>query len=181
MEEFLAAAGSVGIWAGAILWIALLAVCCFAILLSLPGGWVALGLALLYDLLHGFDAIGWVRLAIFAGLLAVGEGVEALLGTVYVAKKGATRTGVLGAFVGGIAGAIAGSPILPVIGTLIGGFLGAFGGAVAGEYLADRQLEPSLRVGFHATVGKFLAVSVKGVLATTGAVVVAVAAVRSLS
>jgi uncharacterized protein YqgC (DUF456 family) len=181
MDQFLAAAGDVGLWTVTILWTALLFVSCVAILLSLPGGWIALALAVLYDALWGFDVIGWPRLAIFAALLGVGEAVEALLGSVYVAKKGATKWGVGGAFVGGIVGAAGGSAVVPVLGTLAGGFLGAFAGAVAGEYWRDRRLEPSLRVGLHATVGKFLAALVKGVLAAAGAVIATVAAFRNLA
>lgn len=173
MDAFLEGAGLVGSWTGASVWTLALLASCLAVLLSLPGGWVALGLALLWDLFHGFDSIGPVRLVIFTVLLLIGEAAEAALGSLYVAKKGASGWGVVGTFVGGIVGAIVGSGILPVIGTLLGAFGGAFAGAVAGEYLRDRQLEPSLRVGFHATVGRFLAVSVKGFLATVGAGLVA--------
>ncbi len=181
MEQFLGAAGTVGLWTGAIVWAALLAVSCFAILFALPGGWVALGLAVVYDALYGFEAIGAGRLIVFAVLLGIGEGVEALLGSVYVAKQGATRWGVIGGFSGGILGAVVGTPITPVAGTLVGGFLGAFGGAVAGEWLRDRRLEPSLRVGLHATIGRFLAVTAKGLLATSGAAIVAGAAFAHLA
>jgi len=180
MEGFLAAAGTAGVWAGTVVWALLLATSCTAVLLSLPGGWIALGLAVLYDALWGFGAIGWARLAVFAALLLVGEIVEALLGSVYVARQGASRWGVAGAFVGGIVGAVLGSGIAPVLGTLAGGFVGAFAGAVLGEWCRDRRLEPSLRIGFHATVGKLVAALAKGVLAAAGAVVVALAAFRHL-
>lgn len=155
------------------MWTLALAVGCLSVLLSLPGGWVALGLAVLWDALHGFDSIGVWRLVGFAALLVVGEAVEAALGSFYVAKKGASVWGVVGTFVGGIVGAIVGSAALLVVGTLLGAFAGAFAGAVTGEYLRDRRLEPSLRVGFHATVGRFLAVSAKGFLAAVGAGLVA--------
>jgi uncharacterized protein YqgC (DUF456 family) len=181
VEGALATAGSVGQWTAAIVWIALLAASCFAVLLALPGGWIALALAVLYDLAYGFHAIGWPRLLVFAALLGIGEVVEALLGSVWVARKGASRQGVVGAFVGGIAGAVLGTPVVPVLGTLVGGFAGAFVGAVLGEYARDRRLEPSLRVGAHATTGRFLAVTVKGALATAGAVVVAGAAFETLT
>jgi uncharacterized protein YqgC (DUF456 family) len=154
---------------------------CLAILLALPGGWVALGLAVAYDAIHGFDAIGWPRLVVFAVLLGLGEAAEALLGSVYVAARGATRWGVIGAFLGGILGAVAGSAAAPVLGTFAGGFAGAFAGAVTGEYLRDRQLEPSLSIGFHATAGRFVAVTVKGMLATAGAWIVAAEAFRTLA
>lgn len=170
MESIGNFAGDLGYWAGVSLWILLLLVANFVILISLPGGWIALGLAVVFDALTGFSAIGWVTLAIFAGLLVVGEVIESLLGLVYVAKKGATRWGVTGGFAGGIVGAILGSGALPVVGTLVGGLAGAFGGAVLGEYLRDQQLEPSLRIGVHATVGKLLATTVKFGLSVAGTV-----------
>ena len=102
MDGLLEAARTVGLWSGTILWVGLLLLSCFAILISLPGGWIALALAVLFDLLHGFRSIGWQRLLLFAALLTVGEIIEAFLGSLYVAKKGATRYGVVGTFVGGI-------------------------------------------------------------------------------
>lgn len=176
MEAFGQFMGDVGTWTGIVLWILLLLAANFVILVSLPGGWIALGLAVVFDAITGFDAIGWIPLAIFAGLLGLGEVVESLLGTIYVARKGATRYGVIGAFVGGIVGAVAGSGVVPVVGTLLGGLAGAFGGAVAGEYLRDQQLEPSVRIGVHATVGKLLATTVKFGLSVAGTVLVVRAA-----
>jgi uncharacterized protein YqgC (DUF456 family) len=175
-ENLAATTASIGMWAGYVLWVILLVVACASILITLPGGWIALGLAVLYDLLHGFDRIGWVILAVFAGLLIVGEIVESLLGILYVARKGATRYGVIGGFVGGIVGAIAGSGIMPLVGTLLGGAAGAFGGSVLGEYLRDQRLEPSLRIGWHATVGRLLATSMKFALALSGSLLAARAA-----
>jgi hypothetical protein len=86
---------------------------------------------------------------------------------------------VVGGFVGGIAGAVLGSGAMPVLGTLLGGLAGAFGGAVLGEYLRDQQLEPSLRIGVHATVGKLLATTVKFGLSVAGTVLVIRAALDS--
>ncbi|NNM33275.1 MAG: DUF456 domain-containing protein [Gemmatimonadetes bacterium] len=174
METIAGAAASIGQWTGYVVWVLLTVAACATILISLPGGWVALGLAVLYDLFYGFGSIGWQHLAIFAGLLVVAEAIEAVLGTLYVAKKGATTYGMVGGFVGGILGAIAGSNLMPLVGTVLGGFAGAFGGAVAGEYYRDKQLEPSVRIGLHATIGKMLAVGVKFGLAAMGVAWVAV-------
>ena len=170
-------AAAAGLWVAWSVWLLLSAASVSTILVSLPGGWIALGLAVLFDLFHGFGAIGWPGLIGFAALLGVGEAVEAGLGTLYVAKKGATRYGMLGGFVGGFVGAILGSGVVPVFGTVIGGFAGAFGGAVLGEYWRDRQLEPSLRIGVHATIGKLLSVFVKFGLAVAGLAWVCVLAV----
>ena len=171
-------AGDLGYWTAVSVWILLLLGANFAILVSLPGGWIALGLAVVFDLITGFSSIGWIQLAIFAGLLVVGEVIESVLGLIYVAKKGATRWGMIGGFAGGIAGAVLGSGAMPVVGTMVGGLLGAFGGAVAGEYLRDQQLEPSLRIGLHATVGKLLATTVKFELSVAGTVLVIRAALE---
>jgi uncharacterized protein YqgC (DUF456 family) len=176
MEGLLEASRDVAHWGGTILWALAVVVSGLTILVSLPGGWVALALVVGWDALHGFEAVGWPRLVLFAALLGLGELVEALLGTLYVAKKGATRWGVVGTFVGGIAGAIVGSGIVPVVGTLIGTFAGAYAGAVAGELIAAKKLEPSLQVGMHATAGRLLAVGTKGLLAGIGIAVSLVAA-----
>lgn len=172
MDAIAEVSGQVALWLVIGLWVLLLVAANFSILVSLPGGWVALGLAALFDVFTGFGTIGWMWLGVFAGLLVLGEIVESLLGLVYVSKKGATRWGMVGGFVGGFGGAIAGSGAVPVLGTLVGGLAGAFGGAVAGEYLRDQQLEPSLRIGVHATVGKLLATTVKFGLSVAGTVLV---------
>jgi uncharacterized protein YqgC (DUF456 family) len=181
VEGFLQGLGAAGLWTVTVLWAGLLAAACLSVLISLPGGWVALALAVLYDLGFGFQAVGAGRLITFAVLLGVGEAVEAALGTVYVAARGATKWGIAGALVGGIAGAIAGSAVVPLIGTLLGSFAGAFAGAVAGEYFRERRLEPSVRVGFHAMVGRLAAVTVKAALALAGAWIAAAAAFRRLA
>ena len=176
-ESFAASAASVGFWVGFGFWIMLLFGSCLTILLGLPGGWIAFGLAVVYDLFFGFGQIGFVWLGVFLGLLVLGEIIESFLGMVYVAKKGATRYGIIGGFVGGIVGAIGGSGVVPIVGTLLGTFVGAFVGAVAGEYLREQQLEPSLRIGMHSTIGRLLATTVKFALAFTGSVLALRAAV----
>jgi uncharacterized protein YqgC (DUF456 family) len=158
------------------LWLLLACGALFAILIALPGGWIALALTLGYDLIFGIERIGWLYLGIFAALLALGEILESLLGTVYVARKGATVPGMIGAFAGGIAGAILGSSLLPVVGTVLGGFAGAFAGAVGGEYWKQRQLEPSLQIGLHATIGRLLSTLIKLGLALSGLLLCAVRA-----
>jgi uncharacterized protein YqgC (DUF456 family) len=176
MQELGGIAGTIGIWIGYIAWLLAMGVALLSIPIGVSGGWIALALALLYDLFYNFHAIGWKALLAFALLLAIGEVVEALLGSLYVAKKGATRYGVLGAFVGGLVGAIAGSGVVPLFGTLIGSFVGAFLGAVGGEYLREQRLQPSVRVGMHALVGKVAASGIKFVLALAAAVSAAVVA-----
>ncbi len=151
----------VGQWAWYLIWILLLLVASLLVYVGLGGNFIILGLALVHAVVTGFSSIGWKLLVVLAVLVAVGEGLEFILGTFYVAKKGASRTGIVLAFVGGLCGAALGSPVLPVVGTILGSFVGAFAGAIGGEYIEQRRVEPSVRIGAHAFLGKMLAILVK--------------------
>jgi len=146
------------------LWATLLLAASLLVYVGLGGNFVVLALALVYALVTGFSTISWTMLGILLGLAVIGEVIESILGVVYVARKGATRSGVFGVFFGGLAGAVLGSPLMPVVGTVLGSFVGAFLGAVGGEYFRSRNIEPSLRIGGHAFVGKMAAILVKHAL-----------------
>jgi len=124
---------------------------------GLPGNWILVATALIVLLVPGFSDLSWSQFAIVCGLAVLGEIIESLLGLVVVAKKGGTRWGVLGSFLGGIGGAILGSAIVPLVGTVIFGLIGAFAGAVVGEYLRERRGNAALWIGFWAFVGRSLA------------------------
>jgi uncharacterized protein YqgC (DUF456 family) len=131
------------------------------IFLGVPGGWVALVAILIFDIATGFSTVGWVLLLVMAGIAVCGEVIESVLGLVYVAHKGATKWGVLGAFVGGLVGAIGGTAVFPFIGSIIFGLLGAFAGAVIFEYVYYKSLDRALQTGFFAFIGKISAMLVK--------------------
>lgn len=155
----------IGLWSGYVLWALLLVVASLFVYLGLGGTFIILGLALVHALVTGFDPVTWKLLLWLLGIALVGEFVEFVVGTFYVARKGATKWGVAGAFAGGILGAIGGNGVIPVVGAVLGSFVGGFGGAVAGEYLRRERLEPSLRVGGHAFVGRLLSMLFKHALA----------------
>ena len=134
------------------------------IFLGIPGGWIAFGAIAVYDVATGFTAVGWKWLVVMAVILVIGELIESFLGIVYVARKGASRWGVLGTFIGGIAGAIAGAFVIPFIGSIVFGLVGAFALAVAFEYIYYRSLDRALQTGFFAFIGKLTAMLVKMVL-----------------
>lgn len=133
--------------------------------LGLGGNFIIIGLALIHALITGFDPISVTLLLWLLGLALLGEGIEFVVGTFYVAKKGASKLGVVGAFIGGLLGAGMGNTVVPVIGAVLGSFAGAFGGAVVGEYLQRERLEPSMRVGGHAFLGRLLAILIKHAIA----------------
>ncbi len=154
----------IGQWSWFLLWALLLVFASLFVYLGLGGNFIIIGLALVHALLTGFDPIGWQLLLVLLGIALLGELIEFVVGTFYVAKQGASRAGVVGAFLGGLLGAILGNSALPVIGAVLGSFAGAFGGAVLGEYLHRKRMEPSLRVGGHAFVGRLLAIFIKHAL-----------------
>lgn len=158
MAEFFQGLGS---WTLFTLWALLLVCASLLTWLGLGGNIVIGALALIWGLSTGFETITLPFLGLLAGMIVAGEVIESLLGLVYVAKKGATRYGVTGVFAGGLIGAAAGNGVVPVIGALLGSFVGAFAGAVIGEYYRERNIEPSLRIGWHAFAGKMLAILVK--------------------
>jgi uncharacterized protein YqgC (DUF456 family) len=134
------------------------------IFVGIPGGWIALGAMVVYDIATGFSAVGWKWLIVMVLVLLVGEVIESLLGLVYVARKGASRWGVLGAFLGGLGGAIGGTFVIPFIGSIIFGLVGAFVFAVVFEYLRYKALDRAIQTGFFAFVGKISAILIKTIL-----------------
>jgi uncharacterized protein YqgC (DUF456 family) len=144
--------------------VALLALALVAALLlvplGLPGLWVMIGVALLYDLAVAGAPIGWWVLSGALLLATIAEVVEFVLGGRVARRFGGSRRAEWGAIIGGIAGAIIGVPV-PIVGPMIGAFAGAFAGALAGELSVRRELGGSTRVAMGALVGRAMAVAVK--------------------
>ncbi len=155
---------TVGQWLGFFLWSLLLVTASLFVYLGLGGNFIVIGLALIYALFTGFDPISWQLILVLLGIALLGEGIEFVVGTFYAAKQGASKTGVTMAFVGGLLGAWIGNQFVPVLGAVLGSFVGAFGGAVSGEYYVEQKLEPSLRIGGYAFLGRLLAILIKHAL-----------------
>jgi len=127
-----------------------------AIPLGLSGNFILLGLALIVAIVTKFQAISPWILGGMAVMVIIGEILEVLLASSMARRYGASKWGVIGAFVGGIVGAILGTPIAPIIGTIAGSFIGAAACAVLFEWLHLRKLQPSMPAGWGAFLGKLL-------------------------
>ena len=128
---------------------------------GLPGLWVMLGAALLYNVLLPAGGIGWITLGGCAVLVVVAEVLEFTVGSRYTQKYGGSKRAGWGSIIGGIAGAMVGVPI-PVIGSVIGAFVGAFVGALVGEYTVPKESRGDLtRVATGAVIGRAVAAAVK--------------------
>lgn len=155
----------IGQWSWFFLWSLLLVIASLFVYLGLGGNFIIIAMALIHALVTGFDPLTLKFLLVLVAMALLGEGIEFVVGTFYVAKQGATRAGVIGAFAGGLLLASVGNQIFPVLGAVLGSFLGAFAGAVAGEYWREKNLEPSLRIGAHAFIGRLVAILIKHLIA----------------
>ena len=171
------------------IWAALLVLCAvaawFATLFSLPGNWGMVGLIIIFALFYPEGegrGVGWIGVAVVAGLAVVGEVIEFAAGAAGAAKEGGSRRGmllaILGTVVGSIAGAIIGVPI-PVVGSIIaavgGGALGAFCGAYLGETWKGKTSAESLAVSKAALIGRLLGTMAKLIVGAVMVVVIALA------
>lgn len=128
--------------------------------LGLPGLWVMLGVAFLYDMIVGGAPIGLGVIAVGFVLAVIAEVIEFMLGGRVARRFGGSRRAEWGAIGGGLVGAFVGVPV-PIIGPMIGAFVGAFAGALAGEMSVRRELGGSTRVAVGALIGRAAAVAVK--------------------
>ncbi len=166
-------------------------VCVVLIPVGLPGTWVLLGLAVVWELtdaalLPGVShaiTFGWPLLGICTGIAVVGELIEAGTGVAGARMGGATRRGIVGSLVGGLVGAIAFTPLIPIplIGTLVGALVGTFAGAFIGETTGEVRRHPgeTLRAAAGAAAGRLVGTFGKVILASAILVMLVRAAFES--
>lgn len=130
------------------------------IALGLPGLWVMIASAVVYNITTHTEAIGWFTLVGVAILALIAEFIEFTLSAKYARKYGGSRRAGWGAMIGGTVGAFMGVPI-PIIGMMIGAFLGSFVGALVGELTTGSGRKDSARVATGALIGRVLATAMK--------------------
>ena len=140
--------------------------CVLSVVVSLPGTWMLLALAVLIELLDGLylagDQVtfGWPVLAVCLALGLVGELLEFVAGALGAKAGGGTKRGMAGAILGGFVGGVAFTFLLPIplVGTLVGALVGTFVGAVVGEISAEEAMPVlrSIRPATGATFGRVL-------------------------
>jgi len=142
-------------------------------LLTLPGLWLTLLVALLVQLLYE-PLFSWYTLGACVAIGLAAEIYELIASSVGAKRSGGGASGAWGALAGSILGAIAGSFLIPIpiVGTIAGAVIGAGSGAFLGERGISRQTwRHSLRVGTGAAKGRFMATIIKsaaaGVIALT--------------
>jgi uncharacterized protein YqgC (DUF456 family) len=132
-----------------------------AIPLGMGGNFIILVSALALGVATKFHVVPGTALLVMTGMVIAGELLEWVLGSLVARKYGASKWGMVGAFVGGLVGVVPGTMVLPVLGSLVGSFLGAAGGAILLEWWHLREIDPSLRAGWGAILGRLAAILVK--------------------
>lgn len=144
-----------------VLFAVVLLLCLFLVPLGLPGLWVMIGAAFVYNWLVPAASIGWFAIGTAFVLAVIAEVLEFTLSARYTQKYGGSRRAGWGAILGGIAGAMVGVPV-PVIGSIIGAFVGAFAGALVLEYTRkDATHTTATRVATGALIGRVAAAAAK--------------------
>ena len=130
------------------------------IVLGLPGLWVMVASAVVYNMIVPGDPVGWVSLIAVAVLALVAEFLEFTMTGRYARKYGGSRRAGWGAILGGIVGAMVGFPV-PIVGPIIGAFVGSFVGALVAELTGGSSPVDATRVAKGALIGRVVSTVLK--------------------
>ena len=130
------------------------------IVLGLPGLWIMIATAVVYNMIVAGDPIGWFSLIAVTGLAIAAEVLEFTMTGQYARKYGGSRRAGWGAIIGGIVGAIVGVPV-PIVGPVIGAFAGSFIGALVAEMTGGTGAGDATRVAKGALIGRVVSTVLK--------------------
>jgi len=130
------------------------------IVLGLPGLWIMVASAVVYNLVVPGDPIGWFTLVAVGVLALVAELLEFSMTGTYARKYGGSRRAGWGAIIGSIVGAMVGFPV-PIVGPVIGAFVGSFLGALIAEFTGGSSAGDATRVAKGALIGRVVSTVLK--------------------
>ena len=130
------------------------------IVLGLPGLWIMVATAVVYNMIVPGDPIGWVSLIAVAVLALIAELLEFTMTGRYARKYGGSRRAGWGAIIGGMIGAVVGFPV-PIVGPVIGAFVGSFVGALVAELTGGATATDATRVAKGALIGRVVSTMLK--------------------
>ena len=147
------------------------------IVLGLPGLWIMVATAVVYNMIVPGDPIGWVSLIAVAVLALIAELLEFTMTGRYARKYGGSRRAGWGAIIGGMIGAVVGFPV-PIVGPVIGAFVGSFVGALVAELTGGASAGDATRVAKGALIGRVVSTMLKIGIGFTIGIWIFIAAMR---
>jgi uncharacterized protein YqgC (DUF456 family) len=147
------------------------------IVLGLPGLWIMVATAVVYNMIVPGDPIGWVSLIAVAVLALIAELLEFTMTGRYARKYGGSRRAGWGAIIGGMIGAVVGFPV-PIVGPVIGAFVGSFVGALIAELTGGASAGDATRVAKGALIGRVVSTMLKIGIGFTIGIWIFIAAMR---
>ncbi|HEX6988658.1 MAG TPA: DUF456 family protein [Bacillota bacterium] len=115
---------------------------------ALPGVALIFAGVLVHAWGTGFETVSGSFVLWMLGLTVFALAADYLSGTVMARRAGASRAGMLGAFIGGVAGTLIFGPLGLVLGPLLGAF--------AGELIDGKAVERAAQIGWRAVVGVWI-------------------------
>ncbi|MBY0111290.1 MAG: DUF456 domain-containing protein [Phycisphaerales bacterium] len=164
------------IWTAAISLVLAAALGFVLTLLTLPGLWLPIVVALGFQWFHPEMFSWWtIGAAVLLGVMA--ETLEFVASAAGATKAGGTKRSAAGAILGTLAGAIVGSAFFFPIGTILGAVAGAGVGAVLlDKTRVERTWSESTRVGAGAAAARGIAIVIKASFSAIIAMLLVVAA-----
>ncbi len=136
-------------------------------LLGLPGIWLTLLVAVVWEVATPRTGLfGAWSLGIAGVLTLLAEAVEFGAGAVGAKAGGGGKRAAWGAVIGGILGGILGTFILPIpiVGTIVGAAVGSGAGAMIGHMDESESRGALVKVGGAAAAGRLVAIVAKAVI-----------------
>jgi uncharacterized protein YqgC (DUF456 family) len=130
------------------------------IVLGLPGLWIMVATAVVYNMIVPGDPIGWFSLVAVAVLALAAELLEFTMTGRDARTYGGSKRAGWGAILGGIVGAMVGFPV-PIVGPVIGAFVGSFVGALVAELTGGASAGDATRVAKGALIGRVMSTVLK--------------------
>lgn len=149
-------------------------------LLSLPGIWLMLLVAILCKWLWAPEIFSWWVVGAVGVIVVTAEICEFATSAIGASKAGGSKSAAWASVFGSLVGAILGTPLIPipVVGTIVGAVVGAGLAAVIVEFGVHRKsVKDSAKVGGGAAAGRLAAVLIKGSLAVVSASILTTAAI----
>lgn len=150
----------------------------FIAMLTLPGSWLMLLVAILFQWWQP-GTFSWWTIGVCIALGMLGEVLEMVASAAGASRAGSSKRGALGSVIGSIAGALLGTVLIPIplVGTLLGAVAGAAGGAILVERgVIGKTWTESREVAKGAAVGRLWATVAKVGVAALVALILTVAA-----